>query len=262
MRGVIPLLVLGWIAATPYAMAQSVFNGTWRPDPQHPEPDRPPDVFQLMNGEYQCRSCRPPYKVKADGLDQPISGNARFDTLRITVIDEHTVAKAATRAGATVAESRAQVSPDGRTLTERQVLSNVGPRKVDFTSRSSRVSEGPQGSHAISGSWHLIEADLTNHDEDTDYLVSNGTLSMSDRLGRSFTARLDGSEAPYQGDPDFTSVSLRLIDERTIEESDKKAGKVVKVTRWRVDPDGNTMHARFDDLQGHVQEQTGHKISR
>lgn len=262
MRGVMGLVVLGAIAATPAVMAQSLFNGTWRPDPDRPEPDRPPDVFQLLNGEYECRSCNPPYQLKADGLDHPIRGNPRFDALRITVVDEHTVTKAATRAGATVAESTAQVSSDGRTLTERQVLSNVGPRKVDFTSRSSRVSAGAQGSHAISGSWHLIEADLTNHDEDTDYLLSNGTLSMSDRLGRSFTARLDGSEAPYKGDPDVTSVSLKLIDERTIEETDKKGGKIVKVTRWRVDPDGNTIHARFDDLQGHVQEQTGHKISR
>ena len=262
MRSVIGLVALGLIAATPRVMAQSLFNGTWRPDPQRPEADRPPDVFQLMNGEYQCRSCSPPYQVKADGLDHPISGNPRFDALRVTIIDQHTVTKAATRAGTTVAESRAQVSPDGGTLTERQVLSNVGPRKVDFTSRSSRVSAGPQGSHAISGSWHLIEADLTNHDEDTEYRVSNGTLSMSDRLGRSFTAKLDGSDAPYAGDPDFTSVSLKLIDERTFEESDKKAGKVVKLTRWRVDPDGNTIHVRFDDLQGHVQEQTGHKITR
>lgn len=262
MWRVIRLIVLGWVAVTPSALAQSLFNGTWRPDPQRAEPDRPPDVFQLMNGEYQCRSCSPPYEVKADGLDHPISGNSRFDALRITVVDEHTVMKSATRAGATVAESRAQVSPDGRTLIERQVLSNVGPRKVDFTSRSSRVSAGPKGSHAISGSWHLIEADLTNHDEDTDYLVSNGTLSMSDRLGRSFTARLDGTEAPYKGDADFTSVSLRVIDERTIEESDKKDGRIVKVTSWRVDPDGTTIHARFDDLQGHVQEQTGHKVSR
>ncbi len=262
MTGVIRLVVLGWLAASPCAMAQSLFNGTWRPDPQRAEPDRPPDVFQLLNGEYQCQSCSPPYEVKADGADHPISGNPRFDALRITVIDQHTVNKAATRGGVVVAESIAHVSPDGDTLTERQVLSNVGPRKLDFTSRSSRLSAGPQGSHAISGSWHLVEADLTNHDEDRQYVVSHGTLTMSDRLGRSFTARLDGSEAPYKGDPDFTSVSLQLIDERTIDETDKKAGKVVKVTRWRVDPDGNTIHARFDDLQGHVQEQTGHKVGR
>ena len=43
-------------------------------------------------------------------------------------------------------------------------------------------------------------------------------------------------------------------------ESDKKGGKVVKISRWSVGPDGKTMHVRFDDTQGHVQEQTGHKV--
>jgi len=32
------------------------------------------------------------------------------------------------------------------------------------------------------------------------------------------------------------------------------------VTRWSIDSDGKTMHARFDDTHGFVQEQTGHKV--
>jgi len=35
---------------------------------------------------------------------------------------------------------------------------------------------------------------------------------------------------------------------------------VALVTRWHVDADGRTMHARFDDTHGHVMEQTGHKL--
>jgi hypothetical protein len=37
-------------------------------------------------------------------------------------------------------------------------------------------------------------------------------------------------------------------------------GKVVKIDRWSVDPDGRTMHVRFDNTKGFVQEQTGHKV--
>ena len=241
-------------------MAQSPFNGTWRPDPQRPGPDRKPDVIQLVSGEYGCQSCKPPYKVKADGTDQPISGSTRFDTLRVTVVDDRTITKTAKKAGATVVESRVQVSPDGRELTERQLLSDMGPRTVSLTSHSSRLSAGPQGSHRVSGSWHLIETDLTNHDEDTIYSVAGDTLTMSDQMGRSFAAKLDGTDAPYRGDPKFTAVSVKLIDERTLEESDKKDGKVVQINRWAVDPDGKTIHVRFDDTQGHVQQQTGHKL--
>ena len=73
------------------ALAQSPFNGTWRPDPQRPGTDRKPDIIQIVNGEYDCQSCKPPYKIKANGTDQPIPGNPRFDTLRVTVVDDRTI---------------------------------------------------------------------------------------------------------------------------------------------------------------------------
>jgi len=84
---------------------------------------------------------------------------------------------------------------------------------------------------------------------------------MTDRMGRSFEAKLDGTDAPYKGSPEFTSVSIKLINPNTLEESDKNGGKVVKICTSSVDPDGKTMHARFDDLHGRIQKQTGHKIS-
>lgn len=254
-------LALLLCTTTVSAFAQSPFNGTWRPDPQRPDPGRPSDVFQLKDGEYECHSCSPPYRVKADGLAHPISGNRRFDSLSVRVVDDRTIAKTATRNGTIVIESRAEVSADGQTLTERQKMSDVGPHPVDFTSQSSRVAPVPAGAHRISGSWHLVEADLTNHDEDTDYVVADGFLSMSDRMGRSFKAKLDGTDAAYVGDSEFTTVSVRQIDSRTIEETDKKDGKPVKVARWSVDADGKTMHVQFDDLRGHVQHQDGHKVT-
>jgi hypothetical protein len=39
-----------------------------------------------------------------------------------------------------------------------------------------------------------------------------------------------------------------------------KDAQVVKISRWTVGPDGKTMHARFDDTHGHIQEEDGHKI--
>ena len=83
---------------------------------------------------------------------------------------------------------------------------------------------------------------------------------MIDRMGRSFTARLDGTPAPYKGSDEINGVSLKLIDERTIEESDLSDGKVVKISRWVLSPDGQTLHARFDDTHGRIQEQDGHKV--
>jgi len=106
----------------------------------------------------------------------------------------------------------------------------------------------------------MTDGDASNHAEDTNFKIRDGTLSMSDRMGRPFSAKLDGTEAPYNGSDEFTSLSLKMIDSHTIEESAKKSGKVVKISRWSVGPDGKAMHVRFDDTQGFVQEQTGHKV--
>jgi hypothetical protein len=58
----------------------------------------------------------------------------------------------------------------------------------------------------------------------------------------------------------FDGVSLKLIDQRTIEESDLHDGNVLKISRWALSPDGQTIHARFDDTHGHIQEQDGHRV--
>jgi hypothetical protein len=245
------------VAAT--ALAQSPFDGTWRPDPQKPPASQPPDVVQITPDLYKCVSCEPPYAVKPDGLDHPIAGNSRYDTLSITIVDARTVKKVAKKSGQPAIESTMTVSADGRALTEAQVL-YIGPRKFAMTRKSVRAAPASAGANLVSGSWRLLEADLTNHDEDTTFKVSGGTLTMADHMGRSFHAKLDGTDAPYEGDADFTSVSLKVIDPRTIEEYDKKDGKVVKISRWTIDPDGRTIHARFDDTHGKVQTQTGHKI--
>lgn len=251
---------VGLMILSPLCMAQSVFNGTWRPDPQTFSPTRKPDVVELANGVYACRTCTPPYKIKADGHDQALSGNPYYDTLSITTVDDRTVSKTAKKAGKTVAETKIAVSADGRTKTEVQTLYDMAPRPIEMTTHSSRVSAGSRGSHLISGTWRMTDGDVSNHAEDTDFKTSDGTLSMSDRMGRSFSAKLDGTDAAYNGSDEFTSVSLKMIDSHTIEESDKKGGKVVKISRWSVDPDGRTMHVRFDNTRGFVQEQTGHKV--
>jgi hypothetical protein len=260
VRTVSALVFLGLVSLSPLAVAQSVFNGTWRPDPQTFSPTRKPDVVELDNGVYDCQTCTPPYKVKADGQDQSISGNPYYDTLSVTTIDDRTVLKTAKKGGKAVVETKSVVSSDGKIKTEMQTMYDMAPRPIEMTSHSSRVSAGSQGSHVISGGWRMTDADVSNHAEDTIFKVSGDTLSMSDRMGRSFSAKLDGTEGPYIGSDEFTSVSLKMIDSHTIEESDKKGGKVVKISRWAVGPDGKTIHVRFDDTQGHVQEQNGRKV--
>ena len=260
MRTVSAWAFLGLMTLSPLGIAQSVFNGTWKPDPQIFSPTRKPDVVELANGVYVCKTCEPPYTIKADGHDQAISGNPYYNSLSVKAIDDHAARMTAKKDGKVVMESKVMVSADGKTETEVETLYAMAARPIEMTSHSSRVSAGSQGSNLISGGWRMIDGDVSNHAEDTIFKVTGDTLSMSDRMGRSFSAKLDGTESPYVGSDKFSSVSLKMIDDHTIEESDKKGGKVVKISRWSVGPDGKTMHVRFDDTQGHVQEQNGSKV--
>jgi hypothetical protein len=256
---------------------KTAFDGTWRPD-YEPGPDGEPDVLSLAGGTYECHSCHPVYRVPADGEQHPVAGHPRFETIAVTVIDDWTVRLVGHRGGAVVYESTMIVAADGQSRTETwtaamQVDGIVLPmttpisgapegrgRPVLFAMSAVRIGSVQGGAHLLSGTWKMVAMDLVEHDEDTTYRIAGDSLAMSDRLGRSFTASLDGTVAPYRGDSRFTGVSLLVIDERTIEESNFSGDTVLQVTRWRVDPDGRTMHVQFDDTRGHVMEQTGHKL--
>jgi hypothetical protein len=239
--------------------AQSKFDGTWRPDPERPTHQKPESAL-LANGLYECPSCMPPYKVKADGQDQAIAGNPYYDTLKIALIDDRTITKTAKKNGKMTMETKVTVAADGAGKTEVQTLFDVAPRPIELTAKYKRVSPAAPGSHQVSGEWQMLEYEVSNHAEDTTFKVSDGGLSMSDQMGRSFSAKFDGTRAPYKGSEEFNGVSLKLIDDKTIEESDLHDGKVVKISRWTLAPDGRTIHARFDDTHGHIQQQDGHKV--
>jgi len=70
---------------------------------------------------------------------------------------------------------------------------------------------------------------------------------MTNQTGQTYTAKLDGTEAPYKGDPGTTSVSLKRMGANTMEETDKRDGKVISVSHMTVAPDGKTMTIAVDD---------------
>ncbi len=63
---------------------------------------------------------------------------------------------------------------------------------------------------------------------------------MTSPMGSSFTAKLDGTEAPYKGDPGTTSVRVKLVSNDTLEETDLRDGQIMYVSRMTVGADGKT----------------------
>jgi hypothetical protein len=236
----------------------SVFDGTWRPDPQRPGPNAPIEELLLADGTYACLSCSPAYRVAADGEPYGVDGADGFDTIAITVVDERTVRRTAWKAGTLVVDATTVLSPFGH--TKRETHRQAALPTFEFAITSRRVGPAPAGAHLVSGRWQPVERDLMNHEEDTEYRLADGIFSMRDGFGRRFDAPLDGTQVPYIGDPRFTAVSLRQIDELTIEETNWNGADVVLTTTWTVGPDGRTIHVRFEYASGLIQEQDGRRL--
>lgn len=73
------------------ATARSAFDGTWKIDTNKAEFYRKPDVFLLQDGMWECRTCVPPIKIKADGQDQTATGRSHLDTSALKVISDHEI---------------------------------------------------------------------------------------------------------------------------------------------------------------------------
>jgi hypothetical protein len=232
--------VLGW--------AQSPLDGTWKVDLGKSKLPKKPDVYVLQNGTYECKSCNPPVNIKADGQFQKVSGDPYRDMMMVKVVDDKHIETASTKDGKDAGKSTRTVSDDGDTMTvEWTYYGNPTGGPVSGTDHYKRVAKGPAGSNAISGSWRDEKSDVANTDALTFSFKGGGdSLSYSTPTGQSYNAKLDGTDAPYMGDPGTTSVSLKRIGD-SIEETDKRDGKVMSIAKMTVAKDGKTMTIDVDD---------------
>jgi hypothetical protein len=231
------------------ATAQSVFDGTWKVDLKTAQFPTKPDVYLLQDGMYQCKTCVPPIDVKGDGQDQKVTGHPYFDTINIKIVDDRTYEEIDKENGKTVATSKTWVSSDGNAMMfEFSDSSATSGDPITGKGEATRVAKGPAGSHAISGSWRMSKMEgMSDNGLAFTYKVEGDSLTMTNPLGQSYTAKLDGTDAPYKGDPGTTSVSVKRVDKNTMEETDKRDGKVITVSRMSVSADGKSMTITFDD---------------
>ena len=223
------------------ASAQSAFNGTWHTDLSKSKLSTKPNVFYLSQGWYHCVSCNPTYNVKADGTDQPVTGQA-YDTVSVKEEDAKTISVTAKKAGAVDFEQTRTVSADGKTLTVKTTVhppNSAQPVTAEVTATLSGVA--PSGVHAASGAWVIAKLKQSDNGLDTTYKIEGDQITMTQPTGESYTAKLDGTDAPYKGSNSTDTVSVKKIDAHTIEETDKRGGEVTEVDKITVAANGKTM---------------------
>jgi hypothetical protein len=255
------ILAASLLAPLP-AFATTAFDGTWKTDLSSFKLPTKPQVYSIKHGVYTCKSCTPAYTVKADGADHPVKGHPYFDTAAIKVISPTSIEEIDKKAGKVVTDATTTVSADGNTTTftfTDSSDSNAAP--VTGKGVSTRIGPAPKGAHAISGSWQMQSiASLSDNSLLVTLKTSGDSLTMTTPTGQSYTAKLDGTEAPYQGDPGITSVTLKQTAPGTLVETDKRAGKVIGISTITVSADGKTMAVSYQDkLRGTTTTATAKK---
>lgn len=215
------------------ASAQSSLDGTWKVDFSKSKLEDKPEVRVLKDGMYECRTCRFKYTIKADGSDQQVTGNPYMDSLSVKVVDDKHIERSWKKDGRITGSDKQSVSDDGNTTTI-QWTDNSAENGKTITGQTvmKRVAKGPAGSHAVSGSWKPEKvSDVTEEGMLLTLKVEGDSLTMSTPTGQGYTAKFDGTEAPFTGDPGIRKVSLKKLTANSIQETDMdQNGKVVNIT--------------------------------
>jgi hypothetical protein len=242
----IPLIALLLVPAAALA-GSSTFDGTWKTKPDSMQTTGKPNVTQLVNGEYTCASCDPPFTVKADGQFHETKGNPYHDSVAVKVLSPTSVEIIDRLAGKVTLEETDEVAADGASI-HGKFTDHTGTKAATGSFTSKRVAAGPPQSHAISGSWQ--QDALTGGNEallTVTYAMTADGFSMHWN-GQSYDAKFDGKEYPVAGDPSHTTVTLKRIDPHTVLETDHRLGKATDEVRLAVADDGKTIRAEDKDL--------------
>lgn len=237
---------------TTTSAASGTIDGTWKGDVNSVKFEQKPDEYLLQNGKFDCKSCIPPVSLAADGAYHPVTNHAYYDEESIKVVDANTVQQSTKLKGRETGNSTFKVSPDGKTLTINWTDTSVANAKANSGSfEETRVSSGPAGSHALSGSWTPAKIASVNQEAITLTLKADADmLHVSSPVGTSYDAKLDGTPTPIKGDPAGATASVKKLGDNSYEETDTAGGKVVSKTTFTLGADGKLTIVGEDPRNG------------
>jgi hypothetical protein len=93
----------------------------------------------------------------------------------------------------------------------------------------------------MSGSWRINKVNEDESGRTTTYKSSADGMSLSTPMGESWTAKFDGKDYSIKGSYNVDSVSLRKVNDHTVEGTFKRDGKVIETDKMTVAPDGKKM---------------------
>lgn len=209
--------------------AALTIDGTYKADVASAKLSTKPDVFTIKDGQYDCTSCTPPYKIPADGQPHPVAGRDYWDAAAIKVVDANTVEMTRYRKGAAVGTNTMALSADGQMLTYTSTSSdNAEGKPVTNSVKSKRTGPSPAGAHATSGSWVAVNEGAQLADESLIATISmkGDTVTQTFKTGEKYEAKLGGPQVPLVGDKAGAMIAV-VAEGAGFKETDYIGGKAV-----------------------------------
>lgn len=230
--GAAALAVAFWAVAP--VSAQSAFDGTWKINLSAAKFSPKPISFYVAQGWYHCDSCTPAVSVKADGTDQPVTGQA-YDTLSVKQVSDDTLALVTKKNGKVTNEQTRVVSKDGKTLTVNIKVHHADSDTVnDVVATAKLIGAKPAGvDSSTSGNWQALK-ETEGTPETMTIKVNGDEVTVSEPTGLTYTAKLDGTSAPVKGSFSTDSVSVKKVNANSLETTGSRDGQATFVSKWTV----------------------------
>jgi hypothetical protein len=229
------------------AFSSTPFDGTWKMKLDSMQFSGKPNEEVIINGSYTCKTCVPPFTIKADGKEQPTPVHNTRDHMSVKVVNPTTVEYTQKAGGKVTSTNTDTVSADGNRLTSA-FTDYSGEKPVKGTTTFKRVGPAPSGAHAVSGAWMPDSIPEVSESARIIVMVSSDNGIKWTWNGLVTDAKFDGKQYAVQNDPQQTLVALKKINDRQFEERGTSEGKVQYVTMWTVSADGKTMTQASEDL--------------
>ena len=217
------------------ASAATGIAGTWVAQLDSASFENDTSTYVFADGQYTCETCLPPYSVATSGewetIDRPGADGAK-----IAVVDNTTVSLAYRMGEKELSNSTWTVSEDGQSMTI-MTTSTSGDEPVDSSVTLKRTADGPEGSHAASGSWSFSEfGEMDEAARTFTYTLEGDTITQSSN-GGGYTATLGGEAVAMENSSAGAMIKVEKLSDNVYRETMSVNDEVVNVVELTIDGD-------------------------
>jgi hypothetical protein len=213
----------------------SPFVGDWKLDPAK---TRMPDEMRVESkggNNYTFDFAGVPETIAVDGSDQP---GVRGTLLSVKPESPDTWIVERKKDGKLLLRATWKLAKDGSTLKDYYREFEPGGSTVSMDYVYQRAGGGP----GFAADWQSIQETLnTPYSLQVKAYEGDGLAFVSPTEQVTKNVKFDGKDYPNQGPNAGASSSVRRIDERTLEMTDKDGGKVTDTEQIEVSRDGKTL---------------------